>query len=161
RIFAAFLVSEDHRLNIDLKTLLRATLNEESHMANQLGSRRICSSLTAVALLLLSTSALAQTPPGDQPAQPPPPEAQPAPPPPPPAPTQTASEGAAIAYPYMGKSHELMVGPDTWFRFGVQLQAWVNYRNSPVKLANGDDGKYSLDLYLRRARFFIGAQIMK
>ncbi len=61
----------------------------------------------------------------------------------------------------MGKTHEIMVGPDTWFRLGVQIQAWALYLQSPTTLANGDQGGYSFDLYLRRARFFIGAQIMK
>src|SRR6266571_4653952 len=123
-------------------------------MTNKFRSPMWSASLVASALMLASVTAAAQAPPPPPPEQPPP-EAPPPPPPPPPAPP--AAEGAPIT---MGKTHEIMVGPETWFRFGIQMQAWANYQQSPTRVA-GSDGGYSFDLYLRRARFFMGAQIMK
>jgi hypothetical protein len=107
-------------------------------------------------LLLASAAALAQTPPPDQTAPPPPPEVQPVPPAPPPE-----APKPVVTYPTMGKAHELMVSENTWFRFGVQIQAWARYMQSPTKTATGDEGGYSLDLYLRRSRFFVVAQLLK
>jgi len=83
------------------------------------------------------------------PAQPSPTSAQPAP-----------DEAEPVRYPYMGKTRELMVGPDTWFRFGVQAQVWVNYQQSANRVM-GDDGGYSYDVFLRRARLIASAQFFK
>jgi len=48
---------------------------------------------------------------------------------------------------------QILLTPDTYLRFGFQGQAWINYNQ-----ALSDAGNYSLDLYLRRARFFAAAQ---
>ena len=75
---------------------------------------------------------------------------------------QPAPEAAPApeTYPHMGKTHEIMVGPDTWFRFGVQAQLWINYQQSPTRVDDSDGG-YAFDELLRRARFIVAAQLVK
>ena len=51
--------------------------------------------------------------------------------------------------------------PDTYFRFGVFAQFWVNYAQSGVKTSATDDGGFAIDLYLRRVRAFVFAQWFK
>ena len=114
-------------------------------MTNKLGSRWFWSSLVVAVLLLAPALATAQAPPPPPPAEP----AQigpPGPVPPTTPPPQTfPAKGAAPT--------QILLTPDTYLRFGFQGQAWVNYQQ-----ALSDAGNYSLDLYLRRARFFAAAQ---
>ena len=100
-------------------------------------SRRMksCVSLLAVALVLASGS-----PTG---------EAQPAP---------DTQEQAS--YPQMGKAREIMIGPETFFRFGLQAQTWMNYQQSPTRVED-EDGGYAFDLFQRRTRFILVAQFLK
>src|SRR5262249_58364170 len=72
------------------------------------------------------------------------PPGPPLPPPPPP-----------VQYPVKGPAGgtQILLGPEAWIRFGFQGQAWLNYQQ-----ALSTTGAYSLDLYLRRARFFAAAQ---
>ncbi len=121
----------------------------------QSGSRGLWSSLAASALLLGAATASAQTPP-DQ--QPPPPADVTAPPPPPAEPSPAAVEGET--FPRMGKSHEIMVAKDVWFRFGLQAQVWADWLQSSTRV-NGSDGAYSQNMFLRRARFIAAAQFLK
>jgi len=115
--------------------------------------------VSLIAALFVSTSAFAQAPPGDQPAPPPPPDTA-APPPPPAAAAATEKPSAeGEQFPKMGKNHEIMVAKNVWFRFGVQIQAWVDYAQSSTK-AGSDDGGYSLNFFARRARFFVGASFL-
>src|SRR5262249_11701476 len=67
------------------------------------------------------------------------------PPPATPVPTSFPAKGPAPT--------QILLTPDTYLRFGFQGQAWINYQQ-----ALSDAGNYSLDLYLRRARFFAAAQ---
>lgn len=46
------------------------------------------------------------------------------------------------------------------FRFGVFMQAWINYQQSAAKVA-GENGGYSVDMFLRRIRFFTFASFFK
>ncbi|HKA86450.1 MAG TPA: hypothetical protein VKE22_02255 [Haliangiales bacterium] len=132
-------------------------------MTYSLGSRRWrFVSLGAVALMLVSASSAAQTPPPDQPPVPtPPPEpAQPAPPPPaPPTPTAGIPEPTPI-YPQM-KGREITLGEGTWIRFGLQSQTWLDILQSSFRKANGDDGDYAFNLYERRLRLFAGVQAFR
>jgi hypothetical protein len=72
----------------------------------------------------------------------------------------TAESQEAESYPQMGKSREIMLGPDTWFRFGLQAQVWLNYQQSPNRV-DGEDGGYAYDMFLRRARLLVVAQFLK
>ncbi len=73
---------------------------------------------------------------------------------------QAPPAGAPISYPRMGNNHEILVGPDTWFRFGFVIQAWLSDLQSPTRV-DGSDGSDSLDAYLRRSSFFVRAQLLK
>jgi hypothetical protein len=68
---------------------------------------------------------------------------------------------APASYPSMGKAGELKLSDAVWFRFGVQAQTWANFQQSPTVQANGHDGGFSRDLYFRRARVLVGAQLAK
>jgi len=63
------------------------------------------------------------------------------------------------AYPSMGKTGEIKLSDSAWFRFGVQAQTWANFQQSPAVQTNGDDGGYSRDLFFRRARVLVAAQL--
>lgn len=114
-------------------------------MTNKLGSRWFWSSLVATALLIAPALVSAQTPPSPAPGDPQ--QVGPPGPVPPqaPAPTTFPAKGPAPT--------QILLTPDTYLRFGFQGQAWINYQQ-----ALSDAGNYSLDLYLRRARFFAAAQ---
>jgi hypothetical protein len=99
--------------------------------------------LAASALTLPPIAASAQTPPPDASA----PTAAPTPAP------------EAESYPRMGKNHEIYVGTTTWFRFGLQAQLWADWLQSSTPV-NGNDGGYSQNFFLRRARFMVGAQLL-
>lgn len=63
----------------------------------------------------------------------------------------------AETYPKTGKvGTQIMLGPDSWLRFGFQVQAWANYQQ-----VNTTAGTYSFDTYLRRARFIAAGQLFK
>jgi len=100
---------------------------------------------------LTSAGASAQSPPTDQPTPgpvtgEPTVSATPAPQPPPPP-----------TYPTMGKAGtQIMIGPESWLRFGFQAQMWAHYQQ-----ALSPAGNYSLDYYLRRARLIAAAQFFK
>ncbi|HEY6908469.1 MAG TPA: hypothetical protein VI356_03805 [Myxococcales bacterium] len=59
----------------------------------------------------------------------------------------------------MGPSRELKLGPDTWFRFAVQIQAWVQAHQD--RLTTGADGIYGYDFFCRRCRFFTTGSVVK
>jgi hypothetical protein len=63
-------------------------------------------------------------------------------------------------FPHMGKSHEIRVAKDIWFRFGFQTQIWYDSQQSPTVTAVGD-GKYAQNFFLRRARLIVSSQIRK
>lgn len=131
-------------------------------MTLKLGSRlRWSGSLVALALMLASAAASAQTPPPDQPlpGEPPAPSPAPAVTAPPAPESGPTLEGER--FPYMGKTHEIMVGKDTWFRFGLQAQVWYDALQGNVPFANGDDGGYTHQMFIRRARLIVASQLMK
>ncbi len=72
----------------------------------------------------------------------------------------TPDSQEAESYPQMGKSREIMLGPDTWFRFGLQAQTWLNYQQSPNRV-DDEDGGYAFDMFVRRARLIVVAQFLK
>jgi len=121
-------------------------------MTNQFRSPLWSASLVASALMLASVTAGAQAP------QPPP--EQP-PPPPPPAAAPAVEPGAPISYPMMGKNHEIMVAENVWFRFGLQAQVWFDSLQSAIPKPDGSDGGYANNMYIRRARILLGAQVFK
>jgi hypothetical protein len=120
-------------------------------------------SVLAAAALLASSSALAQAPP-DQPPPPPPgmggqepvPEVTPLPPQ-----AVPAVEAKPVSYPAMGKNKEIMLGPDTWIRWGLQAQIWMDFNQGTTKKANGDDADYSMNILARRIRAIFGGQPFK
>jgi len=61
----------------------------------------------------------------------------------------------------MGKANEIMLGPDRWIKFGLQLQVWADSAQDSVIDANGNDGGYVNNFFLRRARVLLASQIMK
>jgi hypothetical protein len=127
-----------------------------------------------VAAMSISGSVLAQpapAPAADQPApaadQPPPadPNANPANPPAP-GPPPVAAQAPAVAPPApAATAYPTMVGPAlklsdlfTW-RPGVFLQIWGSFVQDANKQTNGDAGDFARNIYLRRARFFMGGTI--
>src|SRR5262245_37096915 len=152
-------------------------------------SRQSLSSASLVAsgmvTMLASTAAQAQMAPGTAepddpgptPAADPAPAPAPAEPAAPPAPSDpTPLPAAAVApvataaapeaappatYPSMGKGGEIKLSDTTWVRIGVQAQTWASFQQSPTVQADGQDGGYSRDLFFRRARVLLAAQLAK
>jgi Phosphate-selective porin O and P len=129
-------------------------------MTLKLGSRLKWSrSLVAAAVMLASVAASAQTSPPDQPA----PGEPPASPEPSVTMPVTPKEPLTLegeSFPKMGKSHEIMVGKEIWFRFGLQAQVWYDALQSNVPTTAGD-GAWSQQMFMRRARLIVAAQLMK
>src|SRR5215470_15635666 len=108
--------------------------------------------LSISTLLLLAATAAAQAPPPAAPAEPPPavaPAPEPAPavapaPAPPPAATATA--------PAPAPSYPIRVGEYTWFKIGLQAQAWADFNQDSNLQADGTDGGYARNLFFRRLR---------
>ncbi|TMQ28111.1 MAG: hypothetical protein E6J90_00950, partial [Deltaproteobacteria bacterium] len=99
--------------------------------------------------------------PTDQPTTPANPANPPAPGPPP-----VASQPPTVAPPAPpATSFPTMTGPalklsDLFtIRFGVFTQLWANFTQDAFKQTNGDSGAFSKNVYLRRARFFVGGNI--
>jgi hypothetical protein len=100
---------------------------------------------------LAAGSASAQTTPtGPQTGKPQAPETAPAAPP-------TQIPGVVN----QGPSREVKLGPDTWFRFAVQVQAWAQARQDRRTVAGTNDGTYGYDFYCRRCRFFTTGSVVK
>src|SRR5262249_35726124 len=94
-------------------------------------------------------------PPTDQPANPANP---PAPGPPPVAAQPPAAAAPATAYPTMAGPALKLSDLFTW-RPGVFLQIWGSFVQDVNKQTNGDAGDFARNIYLRRARFFMGGTI--
>ena len=136
----------------------------------QLGKRTRRSALLVVAALSVSGNVLAQTPPPTpEPAQPTPATtdnpANPANPPvpgPPPvapqAPTVAPPVPAATSFPTMVGTAIKLSDLFTWHP-GVFLQIWGSLAQDANKQTNGDAGGFARNIYLRRARFFMGGSI--
>jgi hypothetical protein len=60
----------------------------------------------------------------------------------------------------MGKAHEIMLGPDTWLKVGLQAQVWADYQQVAAR-SGGNDGGYTDNLFLRRGRVLLAAQFTK
>src|SRR5262245_11865613 len=113
-------------------------------------------------LLLLAATAAAQAPPPAAPAEPPPavapaeppPAAAPAPPPPPAATVTAPAPAPSPSYP-------IRVGEYTWFKIGLQAQAWADFNQDSNLQADGTDGGYARNLFFRRLRLIAGGQIWK
>jgi len=60
----------------------------------------------------------------------------------------------------LGPSRELKFAPDTWFRFAVQVQAWLQAHQDRL-LTNSTDGSYGYDILCRRCRFFATGSVVK
>lgn len=72
---------------------------------------------------------------------------------------KTSTAAAIPGVVNMGPSRELKLGPDTWFRFAVQVQAWAQARQD--RLTTGADGSYGYDFFCRRCRFFTTGSVVK
>ncbi|HMG21657.1 MAG TPA: porin [Kofleriaceae bacterium] len=104
-----------------------------------------------------------QPAPSDQPATPENPANPPAPGPPP-----AAAQPPTVAPPAPASTpsaYPTMVGPAlklsdlfTW-RPGVFVQLWGSFVQDVNKQSNGDSGDFARNIYLRRARFFMGGTI--
>jgi len=143
----------------------------------QLGKRTPCA-LLVTAALGVSGNVLAQpapaptpepapaptepaNPPTDQPNAPANPANPPAPGPPPVAaqPPAVAPAGPPpTAYPTMAGPALKLSDLFTW-RPGVFLQIWGSFVQDVNKQTNGDAGDFARNIYLRRARFFMGGTI--
>jgi hypothetical protein len=137
----------------------------------QPGKRNSRCALLVTALLSVTGNVLAQpapepaptTPaPTDQPATPANPANPPAPGPPPVAAQPPAASPTqappATAYPTMAGPALKLSDLFTW-RPGVFLQIWGSFIQDANKQTNGDAGDFSRNIYLRRARFFMGGTI--
>jgi hypothetical protein len=61
---------------------------------------------------------------------------------------------AAVLLPAVANAQAIIkVNDDVWFRFGIQLQGWADWNQSPVN--NG----YAENLYLRRDRFLVTGSV--
>lgn len=146
----------------------------------QLGKPNTRCALLVAAALGVTGNVLAQpAPPAPEPAPPPPADAQPAQPsdqpttpanpanPPTPGPPPVAAQpptASPTAAP-PSTSFPTMAGPAlklsdlfTW-RPGVFLQIWGSFVQDVNKQTNGDAGDFARNIYLRRARFFMGGSI--
>lgn len=146
----------------------------------QQGKRTTRCALLAAAALGVSGNVLAQPAPAPAPEPAPPPTAEPAPAPAPSdQPTTTADQAnppapgpppvaaqppvappapPATAYPTMAGPALKLSDLFTW-RPGVFIQLWGNLTQDAFKQSNGDSGDFSKNIYLRRARFFMGGTI--
>lgn len=109
--------------------------------------------LIALISTSLSAPVLAQTgttPTGPQTGKPQAPETAPASAPP------TQIPGVVN----QGPSREMKLGTDTWFRFAVQVQAWLQAHQDRL-LTNAKDGLYGYDILCRRCRFFATGSVVK
>jgi phosphate-selective porin O/P len=140
----------------------------------QLGKRTRRCALLVAAVLSVSGNVLAQTPPAaPDPAQPAPapsdqpttadnPANPPAPGPPPVAaqPPTTAPGPAPTSFPTMA-GPALRLSDLFTFRPGMLIQLWGSFVQDVNKQTNGDAGDFARNIYLRRARFFMGGSIGK
>ncbi|HET7787789.1 MAG TPA: hypothetical protein VFL36_17590 [Myxococcales bacterium] len=60
-----------------------------------------------------------------------------------------------------GPTRELKLGPDTWFRFAVQIQAWAQAHQDRRTAPGTNDGSYGYDFFCRRCRFFTTGSVVK
>ena len=107
--------------------------------------------LSAVAMLAAAAASAQQPPTGSQTEKPAAPETAPAKPP------GTMVPGVVN----QGPSREVKLGPDTWFRFAVQVQAWAQARQDRRTVAGTNDGTYGYDFFCRRCRFFTTGSVVK
>ncbi len=77
--------------------------------------------------------------------------------PPTPAPAQTPAPVPGVVN--VGPSRELKLADNTWFRFAVQVQAWLQAHQD--RLSTGSDGSYGYDFICRRCRFFTTGSVVK
>jgi len=135
----------------------------------QLGKRTRRSALLVVAALSVPGTLLAQTPPPDPSQQPAPsdqptttenPANPPAPGPPPVAaqPPVTTPAPPATSFPTMA-GPALKLSDLFTFRPGMLLQLWGSFVQDVNKQTNGDAGDFARNIYVRRARFFMGGNI--
>lgn len=115
-------------------------------------------SASVVALLVAGAASAQQTsgspPTGPQGEKPQAPETAPA------KPTPFGASGAPVpGVAMIGPSREIKLAQDTWFRFAVQVQTWLQARQD--RLTTGGDGTYGYDFFCRRCRFFATGSVVK
>jgi len=141
----------------------------------QPGKRNRRCALLVVAAMGVSGTVLAQpTPPAPEPAPAPAPAAEPPPAdqpaanpanPPTPGPPPVAAQPPVAPPAPPPTAFPTMTGPalrlsDLFtFRPGVFLQIWGNFTQDAFKQTNGDSGAFAKNIYMRRARFFLGGSI--
>jgi hypothetical protein len=143
-------------------------ISNEEHDVIQVARRTRRCALLTVAVLSISASAFAQTPPpltapGDAPpADPaaPAPGTEPAPSTTMAPPAIPAPEPPKTVFPAMA-GNSLRFSDLFQLRPGMLLQFWAQGAQDPTPHANGDSGDFSKNLYLRRARFYMLGGIAK
>ena len=100
--------------------------------------------LTAL-ICVFAATALAQPTPAEQQA------------PKPPAPRESPLPAVA----QLGPAREIKLAPNTWFRFGAQVQAWLKVAQDRIMQPDGSSGSYAYDFYCRRCRFFATGSVIK
>jgi hypothetical protein len=76
-----------------------------------------------------------------------------------PEPSKPPTAAAIPGVVNLGPSREVKLSENTWFRFAVQVQAWVQARQD--RLTTGADGTYAYDIFCRRCRFFTTGSVVK
>jgi hypothetical protein len=136
-------------------------ISNEEHDVIQVAKRTRRCALLTVAVLSISASALAQTPPPPAPGDAPPADApapapgtEPAPPTPMAPPAMPAPEPPKTAFPAMA-GNSLRLSDLFQLRPGMLLQLWAVGAQDPTPHTNGDSGDFAKNIYLRRARFYM------
>lgn len=115
------------------------------HSLSQRKNRLVHQAALSGLICALAATASAQTVPD--------PSTQPKTPPP--------RESPLPAVAQIGPAREIKLAPNTWFRFGAQVQAWFKAAQDRIKQADGSDGSYAYDFYCRRCRFFATGSVIK
>src|SRR6202158_2383343 len=100
--------------------------------------------LTAL-ICAFAATALAQPTPAEQQA------------PKPPAPRESPLPAVA----QLGPAREIKLAPDTWFRFGAEVQLCFKAAQDRIIQPDGSSGSYAYDFYCRRCRFFATGSVIK
>ena len=117
------------------------------------GRGRLIRHVAAAGLICgLAGAASAQQPPGT-PAEKPPETA--------PAKPESGSTSPVPTFAVLGPSREIKLSENTWFRFGVQVQAWWRAAQDRINQPDGSDGSYAMDFYCRRCRFFATGSVVR
>src|ERR1700687_208739 len=129
-------------------TLLGGFMKRIAILSRSTWQGKIClqrAALTALICVFAATASAQTTPSVPQTEKPPAPKESPLP---------------AVAQ--LGPAREIKLAPNTWFRFGAQVQAWFKAAQDRILQADGSSsGSYAYDFYCRRCRFFATGSVVK